>query len=368
MIERHVIFAIVFSLLCIPAWAGEQTAPPAGIPASQAATTQPVPRPGITVAILDFAATSVGNPDLGIQIGEALTAILSGEQGFTLVDRAGLTRALQEHELNLTGAVDDATAIRIGKLIGARILVTGKAFPLGQRLYITAKMIGTETSLVEGLLVKSDIEGDVGDLIVELATQLSDRLRAAGPKLVASDDAIDPLPALVRRLSGRKLPSVAVIVTEEHMRQQPAPVQPIDPAVETEIKALLQACGFDVVDVPQNELADWARLTAKDDPQGWPRSLHRADVVVTGEAFSEFAARIGNLVSCSARAEINVITRADGKIVLADRQTTRAVDLSENIAGKKALEKAGRALGIRILEHFAAAFPEPATQATPAQH
>jgi hypothetical protein len=132
----------------------------------------------------------------------------------------------------------------------------------------------------------------------------------------------------------------------------------VDPAVETEVKKLLRDCGFEIVDVENNALADWARSANKLDGAHWPKSLQNADMVITGEAFSEFAARIGNLVSCLARAEINVISRKDGKIVLADRETTRAVDLAENIAGKKALEKAGRALGVRVLEHFAQPQPQ----------
>jgi hypothetical protein len=51
------------------------------------------------------------------------------------------------------------------------------------------------------------------------------------------------------------------------------------------------------------------------------------------------------------------VNRSTGKIVLADRVTTRAADLSENIAGKKALQSAGRAMGIRILEHFVETLP-----------
>ncbi|NLE60139.1 MAG: hypothetical protein GX616_17455 [Planctomycetes bacterium] len=318
---------------------------PAGHEAGPAAA-----RP-LTVAILDFGAKDPAMPDLGPQIGEVLTAALSGEPGFTLVDRATLARTLQEHELNLTGAVSTEQAVQVGKLVGARILVTGKAFMLGKQVFITAKLIGTETSLVEGVLVKDESGADVGNLVVSLATEIADRLRKAGPRLVASDDGIDPLPKLKKELAGRAKPKVVVIITEEHMRTAPL-VQPVDPAVETEVKLMLRECGFEIMDVPQNELADWARAIRKEDVQSWPRGLQDADLIITGEAFSEFAARIGNLVSCSARAEINMVNRKDGKIVLAQRETTRAVDLSENIAGKKALEKAGRVMGVRVLERF----------------
>jgi len=325
--------------------------PPATRPAQKAA--KKVPK-DITVAILDFNAKSPEAPELGDQISEALTAILSGEPGFTLVDRSTLTRTLQEHELNLSGVVNTEQAIKIGKIIGARILITGRSFPLGKKVFITAKLIGTETSLVEGVLVKGDNGTDIGELVIELAERLGDKLRTAGPKLVADDNALkDPVPGLKKELAKLKLPTVAVIVTEEHMSRQAAPRRPLDPAVETEVKLLLRKCGFEVMDVKENELADWAKLIKKNDVESWPRGLQGVDVVITGEAFSEFAARIGNLVSCSARAEVNLISRKDGKIVLADRQTCRAVDLSENIAGKNALQKAGRKIGIRILEHFA---------------
>jgi hypothetical protein len=329
--------------------------PPASRPVDPPAA--PAAARPLTVAILDFGAKDPATPDLGAQIGEVLTAVLSGEPGFTLVDRATLARTLQEHELNLTGAVSTEQAVQVGKLVGARILVTGRAFTLGKQVFMTAKLIGTETSLVEGVLVKDENGGDVGKLVVSLATEIADRLRKAGPRLVASEDAVDPLPRLKKELAGVRKPKVAVIITEEHMR--PAAARPpVDPAVETEVKLLLRECGFEVMDVPQNELADWARAIRKEDVESWPRGLRDVDVVITGEAFSEFAARIGNLVSCSARAEVNLISRKDGKIILAQRETTRAVDLSENIAGKKALEKAGRVIGLRILEHFAGT-PQP---------
>ena len=336
--------------------AAEPPSSPAKAPsaASRPAASAPADRrpADLTVALLDFGASAPGAAELGSQIGEVLTATLSSEPGFTLVDRATLTRTLQEHELNLSGVVDTDKAVKVGKLVGARILVTGKAFTMGKKLIITAKLIGTETSLVEGVLVKGDSNVDVGELLMDLATQIGDRLRTAGPKLVAREDEIDPVPALCKKLSGLQKPTVAVIITETHMAHRAA-APPVDPAVETEIKLLLKECGFELVDVDQNALADWARNISKTDVNNWPKGLDNADYVITGEAFSEFAARIGNLVSCLARAEINVISRKDGKIVLAERITSRAVDLAENIAGKKALEKSGRAIGIRVLEHVA---------------
>ena len=325
--------------------------------AAKAAAPTTAPREGLPVAVLDFAASSPGEPNLGPQISEALTALLSGTPGIRLVERSTVARVLQEQELNLSGVVDMEQAVKVGKLVGARILIVGKAFPMGEKMFITAKLIGTETSLVDGVLVKGDLSADIGQLVVELAEKLTARLREVGPKLVAQDDAgRDPLPALQAKFAGLKKPKVAVIVPERHMAQQP--VRRPDPAVETEIKLLLRECGFTVQDVKQNELEEFARTATQMEPGLWPRELAGVDYVIVGQGFSEFAARIGNLVSCAGRAEINVIARTSGHIEYADRTTERGVDLSENIAAKTALQKAGRTLGLRTLEYLSQNLPK----------
>ena len=101
---------------------------------------------------------------------------------------------------------------------------------------------------------------------------------------------------------------------------------------------MLQNCGFTVV--------------TADDAKG-----SGAEYTVSGEAFSEYASRVGNLISCAARAEITIKSRADGKVVLSSKATDRGVDLAENIAGKAALQKAGHKLGLEVLEYFAKTLP-----------
>jgi TolB-like protein len=347
--------------------AGKRNAEKPSEPAAKAAvkaaaTPAPKAAAGLTVAILDFTATDPTTPNLGSEVAAALTAMLSGEAGITLVERQSLMQALREHELNLTGLVSEEQAVKIGKLVGAKIMVTGRAFRLGKDLFITAKLIGTETSLVEGVMVKDASSAEMGELVVQLSEKVAQKIRQAGPKLVAAaEEATDPVPALKKKLADRRKPVVAVIIREQHHGSPPPVVvvlrRAIDPAVETEVKKLLTDCGFTVQDVPQNELTDFAQGWTASDVNTWPRGLANVEILVAGEAFSEFAARIGNIVSCSARAEVNLVSRKDGKIVLADRVTTRAADLSENIAGKKALQNSGRAMGIRLLEYFAETLP-----------
>ncbi len=117
------------------------------------------------------------------------------------------------------------------------------------------------------------------------------------------------------------LPSVSVVIPEQHLR-----AMVVDPAAQTEIKLLLQQIGFEVID---------------------PEPANRqADVQIAGEAFSEFAGRHGNLLSCRARVEIRMSRLGTSKLLLADRETAVAVDVAEDMAGKAALERAAARLSI----------------------
>lgn len=336
---RFVIATTVFvaSLMTVRVRAADRT-DASGVAASRPADQQATR--SLTVAILDFETNTPATPDLGKQIGEALTATLTGEEGFTLVDRASLAHTLRENELNLTGLVNAEQATKIGRLVGAKILVTGRVFPLDKQLFFTAKLIGTETSLVEGVLVKGDKDANLGDLLMQLADKVAIKLRARGATLVAQDDAVqDPLPVLKKALEGRPLPAVSVRIEEKHVTQ--APAARIDPAAETEVRMILSQAGFTVIDGNATDQAD-----------------ANVKYLITGEAFSEFGANIGNLVNCTGRVEIKVADRKTGEIVYTDRETTRAVDLAENTAGKTALQKAGRLLAIRILRHFDQSLPK----------
>jgi curli biogenesis system outer membrane secretion channel CsgG len=297
--------------------------------APRVAGTAPVP----TVAVLDFGADDPARPDLGAEIANGLAAMLSSEPGLKLVERSAILKLLDEQALGRSGMVDPGQAARIGRLVGAKILVSGKAFTMGRKSFIVAKLIGTETSLVEGVLITAPVGTDFDELLGELGKKVASKLRQVGSALVAADQPpTDRLPALRSRLAGRARPKLTLVVTE-YQAGSPSSA-PIDPAVETELARVLSDAGF--------EVGGRARDAA---------------FQVQGTATSEFGMRVGNLVSCAARAELRVTDLATGRVVFSDRVTTRGVDLSEQIAGKTALQEAGQELAVRLLAHFAETLP-----------
>ncbi|MCX5683953.1 MAG: hypothetical protein NT049_09745 [Planctomycetota bacterium] len=342
-----------------PPAAGKPSAPAASAPAATGGAAA-AKAALVTVAVLDYEAASPGNPELGSQIAEIMTARLSVEDGLDLVERGKLGQIMKEQHLTLVGLADPQQAAQIGKLLGAKLLIMGKAFMMDSKLMIVTKVVGVETSLVKGTLRSVEQSKPLSEAVALVSEDVAALVRRDAAKLLPADVKLDDPVAQIRKdLGDRPRPTVAVIIPEQHRTRVV-----IDPAVETEIKHLLVECGFRVVDTGRNDLADWAKGMMHGQQAPWPAALADADAIVVGEAFSEFALRTGDLVTCAARAEVNLISRHNGEILLADRDTQRAVDLAEAIAGKTALQKAGHRLGLavcrRLVEYKGPILPPPA--------
>lgn len=291
----------------------------------------------VTVAIVDFESSAPGNPELGSQLGDILTARLSVYDRFRLVERKKLCKLLKEHEINLTGMVDTDQAVKVGKMLGARIMIFGRAFTVDKDLYFVAKIVGTETSRVKGVIAKGNLESNLSDIIDQLADKLVDGLEKWTPQLLPkSEKLVDRIAELRRELEGKELPKVAVSISETHITRRIT-----DPAAETEMKHVFKKVGFEIIDVKM-------KGEEAQDPY-----LKDVDIMVKGEGFSEFGVRIGGLVSCLGRLEVQAIERKTHKVIASERTTRRAVDLSDSIAGKTALQAAGHELAIRLIEKIA---------------
>lgn len=304
------------------------------------AATQPSTRPtDVTVAVFDFDASLPGNPELGKQVGNTLNALLSEGGGVTLVDRGEIHRTLGETALNLSGVVDQDKAVKVGKLVGARILITGKLFTLDKTQYATAKLIGTETTRVEGVLVKVKTGTDTGDLVAQLAEKIQQRLVEKATSLLPTDaPQPDPLDELKVRLAGKAKPVVMIQVNE---RQIDAAPPANDPPADTKLRSMFLTCGFTIAD-PGETTAAKAKV----------------ELLVKGEAFSEFAARVQDLYSCSGRAELNLVRVTDGHVLATTQSVARAADLSENLAAKSAVQNAASEGGLTLLKKLAETLPD----------
>lgn len=278
------------------------------------------------IAILPFRERGKEVEGLGGQVADLVFTKLIVDPGLNLVDREDLYKTLGEAELNLSGIVNPAEAIVIGQLSGAQLIVTGSVFQVSDKIYLVAKIIGTETSRVVGASVSGGLGLGVDELAKELGDKVIEVIHKRSDKLVAAPiTKTDRLAAIRTKLGNAKRPKVFVSITEQHVGEQT-----IDPAAETELSLFLREVGFEVIDSEQG-------------------SAQEADLLITGEGLSEFATRRGELVSVKARLEVKVVDRVTGHVVAIDRQTRVAVDMVEQIAGKQALQEAAADLAERLL-------------------
>lgn len=280
--------------------------------------------PMLTVAVLDFDSSLETAPDLGSKVATLVGANLSAEPQIITVDRSDLKKILGEQELGLSGTVTPDSAAKIGQLTGAKVLVTGRVMQQDSQMIIVAKTIGTETSRVYGEIVTGPADAPLTDLSAQLERKIAADITAKGDTLVATVPTRDDRIAKIKKqLGSQKLPSVSVQIPEQYFGQ---PV--VDPAAQTELSQILQQCGFTVVD---------------------SASTNRADIEITGEAFSEFGMQKGHLQICRGRIEIKARNTASGSLLDMDSQTSVAVDLAELVAAKSALQNGADELAERLV-------------------
>ena len=258
------------------------------------------------------------------QVTLLLGVELSTDPTVVLVERAEVDKVLAEQELTLTGAIEGESAAKVGQLLGAKILVTGRLMEIGKKRMAIAKMIGVETGGT--VAISASFEGDEGvaDAAKQLAAGIQKQLAESKSKFVADvetwDECITRLKALLP--AGKALPRVKVSIPEQHLTRAVP-----DPAAETEIQKILQSLGFRVV-------TDGA-----------------ADYSISGEAFSERGGQRGQMIFCKARLEVKVAAASSNEAWV-DRETSSAIDLAEHVAGKSALQNAGRQVADRLVTQY----------------
>jgi len=137
-----------------------------------------------TMAVLPFENNSVTDPDRYAPLSKGLSAMLitdlkNSSTSLQLIERDKIQALLKEIALSQSGSVDQSTAVRAGKILGAQSIVFGSFMVLGNQVRMDARIIKVETSEV---VMAESITGDSGGLMnlaMELAGKIARSMKVA---------------------------------------------------------------------------------------------------------------------------------------------------------------------------------------------
>jgi TolB-like protein len=147
----------------------------AAVLAGGAVAQTPDTRPG--VAVMPFFAGYTQGDDqnfarLSIGLQQILITELQMNPAIRVVDRSVIRDLLAEQDLGTSGRIDDHTAARVGRIVGAKYFVTGGFNEVGGVLQLDGRIVNVETS---ELLKAERVSGPVAN-IYRIATDFGNRI------------------------------------------------------------------------------------------------------------------------------------------------------------------------------------------------
>lgn len=164
---------------------------------------RPCPAAGAmqTVAVMPFRDLSGDNSKIGEALRETVTVDLKALSQLRVIERSEIERVVGELKLQSQRTdLDPATAARVGKLLGATLMVCGAFQRATERVRLTARFVRVETSEVVGA---TKVDGPVRELL-----RLQDKVTA---ELLMSAG----LSVHVKRVVSRPRPVLKTLTTVE---------------------------------------------------------------------------------------------------------------------------------------------------------
>lgn len=85
---------------------------------------------------------------VGFAASEVMSHRFVADGAFTVVERGELGKLLSEQKLQASGVVDNETAVKLGKILGAGVILVGNIQKLGGKYQVNARLVDAETAEV----------------------------------------------------------------------------------------------------------------------------------------------------------------------------------------------------------------------------
>lgn len=128
------------------------------------------------IAVLDFQVqgSQSENADLGKIVAEWFITALVQEGRFDVIERRLLDKVLDEQKIGISGIVDEGSASKIGKVLGAKIVITGTILEFQKIVEVNARIVDVESSsIIAAENVKSTAGAEkLEDLVVKMTKKI----------------------------------------------------------------------------------------------------------------------------------------------------------------------------------------------------
>jgi TolB-like protein len=150
-----------------------------------------------TVAVLHFSSFALARDakDLGPALLDMVTTELSRKQTIRIIDRAQVEDLLTKQKLLVSGRVNDAEAMRAGKLLGAQYIVSGGVVMDKTDARLDIRLVDVETGLTVRSFKEKGKQDDLLTLVEKLAENFTADLKLPGKAVLAEAEV--PVPAVL---------------------------------------------------------------------------------------------------------------------------------------------------------------------------
>jgi TolB-like protein len=128
------------------------------------------------IAVLDFQVQGRqhDNADMGKIVAEWFITALVQEGRFDVIERRLLEKVIEEQKIGVSGLVDESSASKLGKVLGAKIVITGTVLEFQNVLEVNARILEVESS---SIIAAENVKSTSGaarleDLVFEMAQKI----------------------------------------------------------------------------------------------------------------------------------------------------------------------------------------------------
>jgi len=128
------------------------------------------------IAVLDFQVQGrqQDGSDMGKIVAEWFITALVQEGRFDVIERRLLEKVIEEQKIGVSGLVDESSASKLGKVLGAKIVITGTVLEFQNVLEVNARILEVESS---SIIAAENVKSTSGaarleDLVFEMAQKI----------------------------------------------------------------------------------------------------------------------------------------------------------------------------------------------------